>query len=450
MQGAKSYSSLKFVRFKDIEKWSTYSLIESNILFNDKYPLKSISKFLKRNKTKIDIEDDRIYKRPTVQLYGNGVKVRDKVYGKDIGTKKQFLIKEGQFIISRIDARNGAFGIAGPELNNSIATSDFPVFEINKNEIIAEYFELITHTEHFRDICRNESSGTTGRQRIKEKDFLNNKVPLPSLEEQEKIVSRYKEVVAKANEATKKAINLEKEIEEYINSTLGIEIKKREIKKGLQFASFKDIEDWSVDSIIGKKEVLRNKGYDIKKIGELCKIGSGGTPSRKKEEFYKNGSIPWLKTGEIREEIIYDTEEKITKIGLKQSSAKLYPKDSLVIAMYGATAGRSAKLGIEASTNQACAVLHQIDKSVVNTDFLWIYIQNEMKNIKDLASGSAQPNLNAEKISNYEVVLPPLDTQDLIVEKVNNMRVEIENQTKASASFHLEAIEEFKKTIFNL
>ena len=93
--------------------------------------------------------------------------------------------------------------------------------------------------------------------------------------------------------------------------------------------------------------------YQSMTIGEFCKTGSGGTPSRKQLERYYGGNIPWVKSGELREGTILETEETITEVALKETSAKLIPANALLVAMYGATRGRVAVLGIEASSNQA-------------------------------------------------------------------------------------------------
>jgi type I restriction enzyme, S subunit len=97
------------------------------------------------------------------------------------------------------------------------------------------------------------------------------------------------------------------------------------------------------------------QGWVKTTLGDIAEWGSGGTPSRSYSEFY-GGSIPWVKTGELNQGIIFDTEEKLTEDGLANSSAKIFPKNAVVVAMYGATIGKTAILGIDAATNQACAV----------------------------------------------------------------------------------------------
>ena len=126
---------LKTVRFKSTFNWSVAYLSKSNVVFSQNYPLIKVGEFLKRNKTSVQVEDNEIYKRVTIKLYGGGVKTRDKVIGREIGTKNQFVVRKGQFLSSSIDARNGAFGVATEEIEVAIVTNDFPVYDIDEKLI---------------------------------------------------------------------------------------------------------------------------------------------------------------------------------------------------------------------------------------------------------------------------------------------------------------------------
>src|SRR5690606_19161867 len=121
------------------------------------------------------------------------------------------------------------------------------------------------------------------------------------------------------------------------------------------FIDFEPFQDGEfVDSELGEIP----KGWEVKTIGELYNTTSGGTPSRKKPEYYEDGDINWVKSKELYGNFIIDTEEKINHLGLKKSSAKIIPPKSVLLAMYGATVGESSILSIEATCNQAiCAIL---------------------------------------------------------------------------------------------
>ena len=143
-------------------------------------------------------------------------------------------------------------------------------------------------------------------------------------------------------------------------------------------------------------------------MGIVAQWGSGGTPSRKKPEYYE-GRIPWVKTGELNNEYIYDTEEKITNEAVANSSAKLFPVNTVVIAMYGATIGKVGILGIEAATNQACA--GGVCSNGLNYKYLFYYAYFQKNVFIRMAKGGAQPNISQDIIKNYPIPIPPLDEQ---------------------------------------
>ena len=140
---------LEFLDYSKLNNWSVQNLLENNFYYNKSYSLVKIKKFIKRSKIQTLVDDNTEYKRVTIKLYNKGVSVRDKVFGKDIGTKKQFIIKEGQFLLSKIDARNGAFGIATKEIDGAIITADFFAYDIDETIINPYFLSLITTTDEF-------------------------------------------------------------------------------------------------------------------------------------------------------------------------------------------------------------------------------------------------------------------------------------------------------------
>lgn len=154
------------------------------------------------------------------------------------------------------------------------------------------------------------------------------------------------------------------------------------------------------------------------RLESVASWGSGGTPSRKHEEYY-NGDILWIKTGELNNGWIYDTEEKITDEGLKKSSAKLFPPYSVLIAMYGATIGKVAILGVPATTNQACAC------AVCNHSLLYMYLFyyciSQKNAFIEKGKGGAQPNISQIILKQHPIPLPPLSEQQRIVERIEEL-----------------------------
>lgn len=147
-----------------------------------------LSDILKRNKAPITISDSDIYKRVTIQMHGKGVRVRDEVKGSKIGTKRQFIIKNGQLLISKIDARNGAYGIVPTDCNNAIITGNFWAYDINTELVDPKYFSFVLRSSDFLDFFEKASQGATNRRYLQEKLFLNEKIRLPLRKVQEELL----------------------------------------------------------------------------------------------------------------------------------------------------------------------------------------------------------------------------------------------------------------------
>jgi len=153
----------------------------------------------------------------------------------------------------------------------------------------------------------------------------------------------------------------------------------------------------------------RAREWPWARLGDVCETSSGGTPSRKNSIHWEKGTIPWVKSGEIAQGEIWSSEESITKAALDKSAAKLFPKNTVLLAMYGATAGQVGILRIEATTNQAvCAIL---PSQKISPEFLAYYLRYKKKHIVSLAEGGAQPNISQAIIRTLSIPLPPLSEQ---------------------------------------
>lgn len=152
------------------------------------------------------------------------------------------------------------------------------------------------------------------------------------------------------------------------------------------------------------------KGWERSTLGEIARIGSGGTPDRATPEYW-GGEIPWVTTGEIQFNTITSTTETITEAGLQNSSAKRFPPGTLLMAMYGQgkTRGQVAKLGIEATTNQACAAILLQDGH--ETDFYFQYLSSQYEAIRELGNAGTQQNLSGCILKSVPVPVPPTNEQ---------------------------------------
>lgn len=166
------------------------------------------------------------------------------------------------------------------------------------------------------------------------------------------------------------------------------------------------------------------KGWSLVSLDKIADWGSGGTPKRTENSYY-DGDIPWVKTGDLGPKFLRQSSEFISQEGLKNSSAKLFLKGSVAIAMYGATIGKTSILDFDASTNQACAVGMPI-VGVTDTNFLYYLLNNEKQDFIKKGKGGAQPNISQQIIKAHEIWFPPLAEQKRIVEKLDQVLAQVD------------------------
>ncbi len=168
---------------------------------SNSWPVVRLDEVLRRVKSEVRIDSETTYTRLTIRMNGRGIVLRDRLLGFEIGTKRQFVARSGQLVLSKIDARNGAFGILPTGCDNAIITGNFWAFDADTVRLEPRYFEFLTRTPMFLDFCIRASEGTTNRRYLQEDQFLQQEIQLPLLEEQERIVARVEELAAKIYES---------------------------------------------------------------------------------------------------------------------------------------------------------------------------------------------------------------------------------------------------------
>jgi len=211
--------------------------------------------------------------------------------------------------------------------------------------------------------------------------------------------------------------NNQMEGSDFLNSEISVSIEKSKILSNDAY------------SLVGDKyttlQDLSDVKYPIVSIGEIFKTGSGGTPLKKHEEYYLDGTIPWLRSGEVSQGFIYNAEINITEEALKNSSAKIFPIDTVLVAMYGATAGQVGILKFEASTNQAICGIYPNDKVI--PEYLYLILKSQKDYMISLSGGGAQPNISQKIIRELKIPLPSIEVQKEIVKTIDELQNEIWN-----------------------
>lgn len=235
-------------------------------------------------------------------------------------------------------------------------------------------------------------------------------LPSPDLKEQEKIASILSTVDEQIDNVDA-LIEKNKELKKGLMQTL--------LTKGIGHTKFKTTEIGEIP-----------EEWEVKKIIDIATTTSGGTPSRAKKEYYENGIYPWVKTGELYNKYISETEEYITEDALKKSSAKLVQEGAVIIAMYGATIGKLSIAKRSVTTNQACCSIICNDNICYN-EYLYYRLDFEKENIINLGAGGAQPNISQDIIKSYKLAIPSIVEQQriaLILSEIDEKIDEYENK----------------------
>lgn len=143
------------------------------------WPMVPLGEVLTKSEERIEIQPDKEYRQVTVRLWGEGVVLRNEVSGDRIAAKRRSVVRSQQFILSRIDARNGAFGLVPDSLDGAVVSNDFPTFNIDSTGILPRFMVWMSKTPAFVDLCKAASEGTTNRVRLKVDRFLETQIPLP-------------------------------------------------------------------------------------------------------------------------------------------------------------------------------------------------------------------------------------------------------------------------------
>lgn len=291
------------------------------------------------------------------------------------------IVRRGKFAYNKATTRNGEkISIAYRDEQDCTVSSAYQVFYIMDEEKLNPYYLLLWFKRpEFDRYARFKSHGSA-HEFFTWEEMCNVMLPVPPIEEQRRIVSEYQTV------------------EHRIANNEALIQKLEETAQAIYHHTF----------VEGIDEENLPEGWNVTDVEHFCiETKSGGTPSRTNDSYWNKKDIPWLKSGEVQNCFVFDTEEYISKEGMECSSAKLIPKDSVVMAMYGATASQVCYLKNEMTTNQACC--NMICDSKSKACFLYFHLKAIQSDIKKLANGGAQENLNKELVVSQRIICAPND-----------------------------------------
>lgn len=350
-----------------------------------------------------------------MRLYGGGPFHRELKPAMQIAKKSHFVVRSGDVIYNKLFAWKGAFGIVPHALDGMFVSDKFPTYELDRSKVepgfLHWYFRCPPLWE--QALAMSTGSAALSKLTLNPPKFLLLTMPLPPLDEQRRIVARIDELAAHITEARTLRQQVAQEAE------------------ALFFSSLRQVRQLLLDSPCQRAS-----------LGSVTKVTSGGTPARD-NACYWNGDIPWVKTGELLDGEIYKTEECITKAGLENSSAKLFPPDTVLVALYGQgqTRGRTGRLRISATTNQACCALLP-KPSLFEARYLQFWLRSLYLELREDAQGGAQPNWSGAMIKALHMALPPLPEQRRIVAELDALQAEVDalKRLQAESAAELDAL----------
>lgn len=309
------------------------------------------------------------------------------VIGTDLSKYK--LITKGKFACNPMHVgRDERLPVAlYDEEEPAIVSPAYFMFEVIDNSILNEdYLMMWFRRPEFDRICWLHTDGSV-RGGITWDDICRLELPIPPIEKQLEIVNSYKAI-------TERIV-----LKQKINDNL-VAVGTASIQKNVGRGALINLTEPEMDRLTLPDD------FEIQTVSEFCReTKSGSTPSRTNNEYWENGTISWVKSGEVHNNITLQTEEYITPLGLSESSTKLLPKDTVLMAMYGVTAGEVGYLAIEATTNQA--ICGMICNSKADAAYLYFSLIQSQAAISRLSNGGAQDNLSKNFIDNIKIVVPP-------------------------------------------
>lgn len=358
------------------------------------WPLVTLGEVIDKSQNWINLDAQEEYKEVTVRLWGKGVTLRGIVTGSQIAGSRRLQVHNNQFILSRIDARNGAFGLIPEELDNAVVSNDFPVFEINQNRLSPEYLHWLSKTKDFVESCKSVSEGTTNRVRLKEEKFIQIQIPLPPLAEQQRIVAKIERLARKIEDA------------HFLRKT------------NIQCSD-------SLFEVCRSNIIKRSFSNGKRKIVDAVVLERGKFSHRPRNDpRFFGGDHPWIQIGEIEasDKYIHHWYQTLNEEGLAIS--RKFPKGTLLISI-AATIGAVGILEFDCCVPDSIVAI--TPKEWVDIGFLFHYLGYLRTHLEDVAPQSAQKNINLQILSELPFPDISIKEQHAIANYLDSLKSKVAN-----------------------
>lgn len=433
---------LNLSRFKHLKFWDYYTLSNKSQIYSN-FELVSLSEVLTQRKENIIIDNAKNYKRCRVQTRGQGVILRDEVFGKEIKTKKQQVCKEDDFLVAEIDAKVGGYGIVPDYLEGAIVSGHYFLFEIDKTKLIPDFLSILVKCNDFSKQVK--ATGSTNYAAIRPYHVLEYLIPLPSISEQNRIVAAYNKKIRLAEEQEKKAEELGNSIEEFLFDELGIEkINELKRKKSFYSVSYQEIERWDVWVNIGEVKSRKYKNTIFRSVV----IGKPQYGANEKGVKAKSDTR-YIRITDINE-AGYLNDEFVSPACVDERF--LLKENDFLIARSGNTVGKTLlfKEKFGRAIYAGYLVKYNIDFSLIVPEYLFLFSKSYpfKKWIESNQRISGQPNINGQEFLQAPIILPPIEIQKEIALKIENKKFELRELRQGVINNRKLALKEFENEIF--
>ncbi|MFE7837370.1 restriction endonuclease subunit S [Streptomyces sp. NPDC057474] len=316
-----------------------------------------------------------------------------------------FRIERGDFAYNKSYSAGYPAGVVRKlELYDSGVVSPLYIcFRVDRGLVdpnfLLHYFESGILNDVILDIAQ-EGVRNHGLLNVKVEDFFSLKLNIPGLGEQRRVVE------------------ILDEIDSQIATMRRVIEKRRIVRRHLL------------------RRLVREGGYGKVPLSEISTIRSGSTPSRARDDYWKSGTVPWVTTSEINYSVITDTRERVTPVAVTETGLRIFPKGSVLIAMYGegATRGRCAILGVDATTNQAAAAIVP-DPASLDSAYLYYSLEDKYEDIRGIGHGSHQTNLNASMVGGIKIPVPAVGEQRKISTHLESFDAELGKEREIEGKY---------------
>lgn len=448
---------LHFISYSDLNKWDTKFYLTNETIFNPRFKQVLFGDFLsKASIQKVKIEDDEKYKILGVRSYGKGVYLNRESLGKDLKMKEYYKAKPNHLFWCKVDTKNGAFGVVNNELADGFGSSNMTFAEIDTNKINVDFLQLLFTSKKIHSYLDSFVTGTTNRKYIRPDQLLEEiYIPLPTIQEQQAIVDAY---FSKINEATQlevEANNIDKEIEKYLFTELGISIgNKNGKKKGLNLLEFSQLERWDTLYLLNNLNETKGKYKNVKFSNIITSFNKEGNKGIRVDSSIK---FPLDNFHYIGMENIEKESgnllgfQKVIGQNIKSQTLRV-PKGFFI---YGKLRPYLNKYWINNTDfeNIICSseffvfdISENINKIFFREVLASQFIQEQ---ISDKTSGARMPRINEDIFYNLYFPLPPKDIQVKLANETGKLRNSKMEKLAFSDQLKYQANEEFEKAIFH-